>query len=173
MKEWAQRYPGTKTAISEYNWGALDTINGALAQADVLGIFGREGLDLATLWAPPDPGEPGTFAFRMFRNYDGKGATFGETSLRATSDDPDKLATYAAQRADKTLTIVVINKSGDNLTSSIALQNANVQDSAHVYRYGAGRLDAIERGDDIKVASSALSATFPANSITLIELPQR
>lgn len=51
MKQWvANHSPGTRLAISEYNWGAPESINGALAQADVLGIFGREGLDLATLW---------------------------------------------------------------------------------------------------------------------------
>ena len=49
----AQNYPGTKVAITEYNFGALDKIDGGLAEADVLGIFGREGLDLATLWGPP------------------------------------------------------------------------------------------------------------------------
>ena len=55
MKDWVTaNYTGTKLAITEYNWGALDHINGAVAQADVLGIFGREGLDLATLWGPPD-----------------------------------------------------------------------------------------------------------------------
>ncbi len=59
MRAWVNtHYPGTKLAISEYNWGALDHINGALAQADVLGIFGRERLDLATLWAPPQSGWP-------------------------------------------------------------------------------------------------------------------
>ncbi len=53
MRDWVKKsYPGTKTAITEYNWGALDSMNGALAQADVLGIFGRERLDLATLWGP-------------------------------------------------------------------------------------------------------------------------
>src|SRR5262249_15509491 len=73
MRDWvAKHYPGTKLAISEYNWGALDSMNGALAQADVLGIFGREGLDLATLWEPPSSGQPGAFAFRMYRNYDGQ-----------------------------------------------------------------------------------------------------
>src|SRR5262249_15070543 len=50
MRDWAAtRYPGSKLAITEYNWGGLEHINGALAQADVLGIFGREGLDLATI----------------------------------------------------------------------------------------------------------------------------
>jgi hypothetical protein len=173
MKEWAQRYPGTKTAISEYNWGALESMNGALAQADALGIFGREGLDLATLWAPPGLNQPGAFAFRMFRNYDGKGAAFGDTSLRTTSGDQDKLAIYAAERGDKTLTIIVINKSDQNLASTIALQNADVQGSARIYRYSQADLASIQRGDDLKAAGDRLEASFPASSISLIELPHR
>ena len=53
MKGWvASYYPGTKIGITEYNWGAEGYINGATAQADILGIFGREGLDLATRWTP-------------------------------------------------------------------------------------------------------------------------
>ena len=54
MKNWvATYYPGTKIGITEYNWGAEGHINGATAQADILGIFGREGLDLATRWTTP------------------------------------------------------------------------------------------------------------------------
>lgn len=57
MRDWVNTYyPGTEIAITEYNWGGLESINGALAQADVLGIFGREGADLATLWGPPTSG---------------------------------------------------------------------------------------------------------------------
>jgi hypothetical protein len=74
MLQWvATNYPGTKTAITEYNWGALNDITGAIAQADLLGIFGREGLDLATIWSPPNPNpgagappDPGVFAFKMY-----------------------------------------------------------------------------------------------------------
>src|ERR1051325_3787526 len=43
MRTWAN---GLKIGITEYNWGAEHHINGATAQADILGIFGREGLDL-------------------------------------------------------------------------------------------------------------------------------
>src|SRR5207249_2599021 len=88
MKTWvAANYPGTKTAISEYNWGGLESMNGALAQADVLGIFGREGLDLATIWDPPASSEPGAYAFRVYRNYDGTGSAFGDTGVQAASTD--------------------------------------------------------------------------------------
>jgi hypothetical protein len=49
MKELlVEHYPGTQLGISEWNWGADKTINGALAIADVLGIFGREDLYLAS-----------------------------------------------------------------------------------------------------------------------------
>ncbi len=86
MQAWVEaNYSGTKLAISEYSWGAMCHINGALAQADVLGIFGREKLDLATLWGPPSSEQPGAFAFRMYRNYDGQGNGFGETGVRAAA----------------------------------------------------------------------------------------
>jgi Glycoside hydrolase family 44 len=63
MRDWVnQNYPGTKLAITEYNWGALGDINGAVAQADVLGILGRERVDLALLWGMPDGNVPGTYA---------------------------------------------------------------------------------------------------------------
>ncbi len=57
MKAWiAAHYPGTKLSISEYNWGSDDGISGALAQAEALAIFGREGVDLATRWVAPADG---------------------------------------------------------------------------------------------------------------------
>ena len=53
MRDWvAQQYPGTLISISSYGWGAYNHITGALAEADVLGIFAREGVSLATLEAP-------------------------------------------------------------------------------------------------------------------------
>ena len=61
------------SAITEYNWGAEGHINGATTQADILGIFGREGLDLATRWTTPDPSTPTYKAMKMYRNYDGAG----------------------------------------------------------------------------------------------------
>ena len=174
MKSWVSTYyPGTKTAITEYNWGALDYMNGALAQADILGIFGREGLDLATLWGPPDStNAPGIFAFRMYRNYDGAGSAFGETSVQAASADQSQLAIYAAQRAaDNALTIMVVNKTSGDLTSSIALSNFQSSGAAQVWRYSSANLSAILRQSDAAVTTGGISATFPANSITLLVVP--
>ena len=42
-------YPGTGMAFTEWNYGGGGHISGAVASADVLGIFGREGVGLADL----------------------------------------------------------------------------------------------------------------------------
>src|SRR5207302_1739770 len=86
MRDWiAQYYPGTRLAINEWNWGADKTMNGAVAIADVLGIYGREGVDMAAYWTSPPPGSPGASAFAMYTNYDGQGHGFGDVAIADTS----------------------------------------------------------------------------------------
>ncbi len=174
MKDWVSKnYPGTKTSLTEYNWGALNHINGALAEADVLGIFGREGLDLATLWAGPASTDPGAFAFRMYRNYDGNGSAFGDVSIQSISADQDKLSVYAATRkSDGALTIMVINKSKTDQSSSLSLANFSAASNAQVYRYSTANLHAIVHQADQSVSGS-FTANYPVNSITLIVIPHK
>ncbi len=173
MHDWVNtNYPNTKLAISEYNWGGLEDINGALAQADVLGIFGREGLDLATIWGPPSSGQPGAYAFRMYRNYDGSGGAFGDVGIEASSADQSQLAIYGALRSSNTLTLMIINKSNNSLTSSLALNGFSPSATAQVYRYSAANLNAIVRQSDQAVTATGFTATFPASSITLVVIPR-
>lgn len=171
LHDWVNlHYPGTKTAISEYNWGALNSLNGALAQAEVLGIFGREGVDLAALWGPPAFTDPGAFAFRMYRNYDGSGAAFGDTSFTATSSDPSRLSIFGAHRGiDGALTLMVINKTGGDLSAPIAISHFAADTSAQVYRFSASNLAAIQHvGVQMVNPMGIPSITYPANSITLL-----
>lgn len=172
MKAWVSaNYPNTKLAISEYNWGGFEHINGALAQADVLGIFGREGLDLATLWGIPKPTDPVAYAFRMFRNYNGAGGQFGTTSILASSTNQDDIAVYAAEETSGTaLTIMVINKTKAALTIPVALRNFTPNAKAQVWRYGAANTQAIQHLADKTVAATGWKDTFPAESITLYRL---
>jgi hypothetical protein len=190
MKTWvANDYPGTKTAIDEYNWGGMESINGALAQADILGIFGREGLDLGTMWPTTDPSAqiPGMMAFAIYRNYDGNKSTFGNTVLPSTSissgnDAEGQLAIYGAQRAsDNAITVMVINKTYGALTSTISLQNFTAVSgtTAQVYQYSNANLNKIVLEAGVSVtppsgsgtASTIANYTFPAQSITLFVVP--
>ncbi|MCU0497016.1 MAG: glycoside hydrolase family 44 protein [Anaerolineae bacterium] len=173
MREWVNaNYAGTKLAISEYNFGGLEHINGALTQADVLGIFGREGLDLATIWALPETNGPGHFAFRMYRNYDGAGAKFGDLGVAAASSNQGQLSIYAARRnTDNRLTVIVINKTQSSLTSPVNITGLTAAAIAKVYRYSAVNLNAIQSLPDQSVSISGFTATFPAASMTVFEIP--
>lgn len=172
MHDWVNNdYPGTKLAITEYNWGALDDITGALAEADILGIFGREGLDLGALWGPPADGQPGVFAFEIFTNYDGAGGAFGETSISATTTNPDVLSIFAAQRSDLALTILVINKTTSPVTNPIPIANFQSAGLAHVYQYSAADLSKIVELPDVALSGETIPGTFPAYSMTLFVIP--
>ncbi len=183
MQTWvANDYPGTKTAISEYNWGGQEHINGAVAQADILGIFGKYGLDLATLWGPPDTTQvPGLMAYEIYRNYDGAGSKFGDTSLASTSADQGRLSVYGALRtADGMVTVVVLNKTYGDLTASLSLDHLTPNGAAKVFLYSNTNLAAIVAQPDLTVTpptaggtTSTLSTTFPAQSITLLVVPHQ
>jgi len=175
MKQWiASNYPGTKMSITEYILGDEEKVNGGLAQADLLGVFGREGLDLATLWGSKSiqPADPVAFAFRMYRNYDGQGGAFGETSISAASDNQDQLAIYAAQRSDSALTLMVINKTAGELSSNIALNNFQPDSTVQLWQFSAANLSAIVRLPDQSTTVNGVGANFPAYSVTLLIVPE-
>ena len=165
-----QYYPGTKVAITEYNWGGQQSISGALAQADILGILGHEGVELAALWGTGKNTEPWAFAFRMFRNYDGKGSQFGDTSVTAKSSDQQQLAIYASTRSDKKLVIVVINKEPNTaIDTKIAINGFDHSDTANVFTYSGANTTRIVQATT-KIEPKELSYKFPAYSITLFEI---
>lgn len=168
MRSWVgQYYPGTKLALTEYNWGAENHINGATAQADCLGIFGREGLDFAARWTTPPTNSPVYNAFKMYRNYDGRKSTFGDTSVRATVPNPDEVAAFAATRSsDGAVTVMVVNK---RLTGTVAatvnLTGVTGSRTVEVYQLKASP-NRITRLTDLRV-TGRITANLPAQSITL------
>lgn len=175
IKAWtAQYYPGTKTAITEYNFGGLESMNGALTQADVLGIFGREGLDLATLWGPGKATEPWAYAFKIYRNYNGHGATFGDTSVKATTGNQGKLAIYAATKSSSgALTVMIINKTGSTISSTLSLKHFSPKSKATVYRYSSASKTKIVKKSSLKVKSKKIKTSYPGSSITLLVIGKR
>jgi hypothetical protein len=172
MKQWvAAYYPGTQIGVTEYNWGAESHINGATTQADILGIFGREGLDLATRWTTPDPSTPTYKAMQIYRNYDGNQSSFGDVNLNATGPNPDNVSVFAAQRtADGALTIMAINKQlSATATATVTISNFIPTGVAQVWQLTAA--NAITRQADQPFTSASFTNTLPAQSITLFVLP--
>jgi hypothetical protein len=170
FKTWISKYyPGTKLSISEYSIDSgKKSIVDAIAEMDVLGIFGREQLDFANMWVPPAPTDPIAYAFRMFRNYDGAGGEFGNTSVSAVSSNQATLSIYAAQRStDKVVTVLVINKTPEAITSAIAFTKLSLPTSAEVYTYSAADLASIEHATSAPIKKSSLSYSFPGYSAVM------
>ena len=180
MHEWVDNsYAGTKLALTEYNWGGLEHINGAVTQADVLGIFGREDLHMANIWGLDDTNSPAANAFRIYRNYNGLGGQFGNLSLPATSNNQDELAIYASAngatagnnlQSYQKITLVIVNKSWNNLTTELTLSDIRLTTQMNRFEYSGSNLQAIVAKQPVSVTQGVVTTTFPAQSITLLEL---
>ena len=162
-------YPGTKLAISEYNFGGGNDASGTIAQAEALGCYADQGVYFASLWG----GEPFIMAgINLYTNYDGKGGCFGDTLVPAASGDVAKSSTYAAVNAkdDSKVTVMVTNK---NLTESenavIDLKNAAKEyKSAAVYAV-FGSEEQIKLIDIIKdVKDNKVNVELPAFSAAMV-----
>lgn len=111
MREWRDQYcPDMKLALTEYKWGRDDTLSGALAQTEVLAIFGREQLDMAMRWVAPESDSLSEDAYRLYRNYDGNGGKVEGDSVRAVSNDVDRVGSYAIRNGANELFVVLVNK---------------------------------------------------------------
>ena len=174
LRDWVNTYyPRTRIGITEYNWGAENDPNGATAQAEILGIFGREGLDLATRWESPNPASNVYQAFKMYRNYDGAHSMFGDISVSAaqTDTDIDNVSVFAALRStDGALTIMVVGKFlADQTPVNINIANYLPSGAAHFWRLDAG--NAITPQPDVALVGSTLSFTANASTVNLFVIP--
>ena len=172
MKGWvSQYYPGLKVGLTEYNWGAESNIGGATAQADILGILGREGADFATRWTTPATGSPTYNSFKMYRNYDGNKSAFGETSIFTFAPNPDNVAAFGAIRAsDAALTLLVISKYATGNTP-VTLNLAHFATGGAAQAWQLTSANAITKLPDAALTGGNLSVTLPPQSVTLYVLP--
>ena len=136
-----QHYPGTKLAISEYDWPMTGTIHGGLAQVDALGAFGKHGVYFAAYHhrTHEKPDQYVGAAFALYRNYDQQGGTFGNQSLPVSLGDAEPLDVYAAQDTESnTVHLVVSNRAAKQATSlKIHLDHGKVPTQAASWFFDA------------------------------------
>jgi hypothetical protein len=164
-------YPGTPLSFTE--WGAGLAPNSswdfstAIADADTLGVFGREGLSFASRWGGPTPGTAEYLAWKIFTNYDGAHHMFGTLSVSDSSNASSSLFTsYAALNASgTTLYIMVLNKDPNNTAQTTFNLNGF---SASTYT--AYTLTSTSSGAITASSSQSWSAaqSFAPYSITLL-----
>ncbi len=161
-----ENYPGLKFGLSEWNFGADKTQNGALTIADVLGILGREDVYLAAYWLYPPLNSPGYFAFKLYSNYDDQGARFEGDSIGAQVKLDDAVRAYAAfdEQAHR-LQVMLINTSlTHEFSTQVDLKNLPTFNTVTQYRYSDAQPDQIVSGS----IEWPGFIDLPAYSITLL-----
>ncbi|MFC4819314.1 glycoside hydrolase family 44 protein [Dokdonella ginsengisoli] len=107
VRAWIDQYcPGTRLALSEYRWSGDGSAGGAVAQAELFGVFAREGVDLATRWIAPVAQSRVERAFTLFLDYDGAGSRVNGSSVRAASADADAIGAYAFVSASRSFVLL-------------------------------------------------------------------
>jgi mannan endo-1,4-beta-mannosidase len=176
----AKRYPGTKLSMTEYDFGAPAHISGGLAQADLLGVFGQEGVYLANYWGNgPGNGEVPSYvaaAFRLYRNYDGKGGTYGDTAVTTKVPDVTKTSVYAStdSKRPNVLTVLVINKDQRaKYTGQIAISGPTKYDVARVFRLDKTSPKIQAMSEQVEIKDNHLEDVLPPLSATLFVCTKR
>ena len=167
----AAHYPGTRVAITEYNFGGYGHISGGIAQADVLGIFGRDQIFAAALWEMNNDASFHHGAFDIYRNYDGNGGAFGDTSISATTDDVEATSIYASvdDGDDDRMVLVVINKTDAAQVAGISVQHGVAFSRAEAYQLTSASSNPVQAAD-VTVSGNQLTYSMPAMSVTTLVL---
>jgi hypothetical protein len=168
----ARRNPGTKLAFTEWNYGAGDHISGAVATADVLGIFGRDSVDLATHWKLNGAEPFADAAFEAFRNFDGQGGAFADTSLEATSSQVSVASIYASvDAANPARTVlVVINKETSARTAAITVAHPQRYQSFVAFTLSGTMAQLTRQPPVTATATNAFRYSMPPLSVSVLVL---
>lgn len=163
-------YAGTKLSISEYNYGGGDHISGGIAQADALGIFGREGVFSANEW--PLSGNESFIAggFQMYRNFDGKNGMFGDTSIFAQTSDNAASSVYASldSQNPNRMVLVALNKTDHTVSAAMNMQHASAFGLADIYQLTASSATPVYVDSVLIADPTNFSYAMPAYSVSTL-----
>jgi hypothetical protein len=161
--------PQMKLAFTEYNYGGGQHISGAVAQADVLGIFGRDGVFAANLWKLQSNSAFLDAAFDVFRNYDGRGAAFGDSSLLTTTSKVAEVTAYSSRFADTKLgnVTVLINKTTAAKPVTLWLKGATFN-TILTYSLAGSSASVKSASLGAKKTLDKVTLTLPAMSVNVV-----
>jgi len=167
-------FPGTRLAITEYYPGGGAHVAGAIAEADTLGVFGRQGLYAAALW-PLTSDANMRFVhggMKMFRAYDGVSGSFGDVGVRAVLSDVAAGSAYASVDTanDGRVVVVLINKQAVARSTAIRITHTRRLGTAEVYTLSGTNPEPQRQADVTLGLRNALSYTMPARSVTTLVL---
>lgn len=170
IKQWiAENYPGRGISIGEYNFGASQHMSGGLAQAEALGRFAQEGITAAFYFQYPPANSPTFWAFRAYRNFDGKGGRFQDIWVPTASEEG--LSLFASRDdTGRHVVAVALNLDPDAARDAhIELNACGKVASARVLGF-SGEPTGFSELPSPKAAGAKLDQSLPPYSITVFDL---
>jgi len=160
-------YPGTKLAFTEFSYGGENDITGAIATADVLGIFGKYDVYLGTYWQLDSPSNYISAAYKIYRNYDGNNSTFGDNSLPSVTSDSVSTSVYGSlNETGNEIHLVVINKKlNESVNSNFTILSQHNIQSGSVWKLDGNSFEIAEINPVINITNNSFSYTLPAGSV--------
>lgn len=168
-------YPGTQLGFSEWGFGGENHISGGLAAADALGIFGKYGVYQASHWSTEEKSDYVVAAFRLYRDYDGQGGQFGDTSLNIENPDNENLSVYASTNQDDSeIHIIILNKNFDYpVQVSITLQNGKTYTLAESWGFDSASSTLLRTNASAQLSENHLIYEIPPLAAHHLVLRQR
>ena len=168
-------FSGMKLAITEYENGGWNHIAGTIAEADTLGIFGSQGVFAANFWPPNGTYSYALAGFRAFRGFDGANASFGDTSLQATSSAVQNVMVYASLDSSMPGRVVFVAINRSSAAKVTAINGQVLSGTAHLYQMTAASAQGQNPVQPVAVGTipasgSSLTITLPAYSVTTIDV---
>jgi hypothetical protein len=157
-------YPGTKIAFTEHGFGGGNDFSGGLCIADVLGIFGKYGVYVATMWKT-GYGLFHSAAYKLYRNYNGADAVYGNTKIYCESSDVPNITSYASINGsdDTVVHIIVINKAATAQTANVNITSGTVYSTGEAWAFGGTDPSITQRAAPV-ISGNSFSYSVPAYS---------
>ncbi|MET0592020.1 MAG: glycosyl hydrolase, partial [Polyangiaceae bacterium] len=165
----AENYPGRGISIGAWNFGAEGHITGAIALAEVLGRFAQGGVTSAYYWTSPKQNSPAYWAFRAFRNFDGRGARFLDKYVEATAPDGSSLF-VSKDDSGKHMVAVLLNMNNDTgLKAKIDVSSCGPLASRRTFTY-TGHPGGFGEAKKTEGGGTTIEESVAPYSITVIDL---
>ncbi|HVO74340.1 MAG TPA: glycoside hydrolase family 44 protein [Ignavibacteriaceae bacterium] len=163
----AKYYPGTKLAFTEFTYGGENDVSGAIAMADVLGIFGKYEVYFATFWELSSPSNYVSAAYKIFRNYDGNNSTAGDYYLPSSTSDSVNSSVYGSiKKEGNEIHLIVINKKlNESLSGNFSIATERQIISGRVWKLDGSSSEISETDPVSNISSNSFNYNLPAGSV--------
>jgi len=170
-----QRCASTKFSISEYSFGPDDLSSVAMATAEAMAIFGREGVDIACKWVAPDVGTKAEAAFKFYTNFDGMGTNLidGAASIPGNTTNIDYATIYGIHiPSSNMLYVLMFNKEPGNGRIQVQVTVPGLPDSvnsAERFSFGKASTNIVAR-DKVTISNGKFSIVLSIFEATIIAI---